>query len=585
VILESAALSSPRLTRPDSSSAEQKSWLVPGMDPFVDGFNVSQLISHWASVQPDTIALARPSGRSTDGHTRFTTFTFAKLDERCSRAAHVLSREGLRPGDRVGLFVTDGVDFVTFVYALQRMGAVPVLIDPGMGAKNAVKCIEEQKLTGFVGVMKAHVLRLVFRRAFQTVTTAILTGPGRFPGAKKIARLVEDLPRELRHARFPAYPAKSDAPATIVYTSGSTGVPKGVVYTNGMMAAQVAGVARVGRFQPGETHVACFPGFALYAAGIGMRTVFPEMDFTKPKAARPAHVIDAIDAFDATTVFASPALWDTFSRAVVAEKIELPRVRALFSSGAAVQPALIERLLPAVPSGDLYTPYGATEALPIATVSGREVLTLHAEKTRDGKGTCVGRIADDTEVRIIAISDAPIVDLTNDLLLPAGEIGEIVVTGPQVTKVYDQRPDETLRSKMHDSRGRTWHRVGDVGYLDDKGLLWFCGRKGHRVVTKAGVLFSVPVEAVFETHPSVRRAALTWVGERPQQTPVVCIELDPSVNGSVALLDELRAIGKKHVVTKGIDHVLFHPHFPVDRRHNAKIEREKLAVWAAQRVK
>lgn len=583
MILESATLSQPRLTRPDSN--EPRAWLVPGLDPFADGFNVSQLISHWANVQPDTIALARPAGRTDDGHTRFTTFTFQKLDERCARAAHVLTREGLQPGDRVGLFVTDGVDFVTFVYALQRMGAVPVLIDPGMGPKNAVHCIAEQKLTGFIGVLKAHVLRVAFRRAFSSVKVAVLTGRGRFPGATHIARLVDDLPKDLRHAKFPTYPAKSDAPATIVYTSGSTGVPKGVVYTHGMMAAQVHGVARVGRFTAGETHVACFPGFALYAAGIGMRTVFPDMDFTKPKAARPAAVVDAIDAFDATTVFASPALWDTFSRAVVDEKIELPRVRALFSSGAAVPPALIERLLPAIPSGDLFTPYGATEALPIATASGREVLTKHAAKTRAGKGTCVGKVADDTEVRIIAITDAPIAELTNDLLLPANEIGEIVVTGPQVTKVYDQRKEETAKSKMGDSRGRTWHRVGDVGYLDDDGLLWFCGRKSHRVETKEGTLFSVPVEAIFERHPKVARAALTWIGGRPNQTPAVFVELVADERPTPALLDEIRAIGRAHETTAKITRVAFHPGFPVDRRHNAKIEREKLAVDAERQFR
>src|SRR5690606_8001143 len=138
-------------------------------------------------------------------------------------------------------------------------------------------------------------------------------------------------------------------------------------------------------------------------------------------------------------------------------------------------------------------------------------------------------------------------------------------------------------SKMETDDGGWYHRMGDVGYLDDDGRLWFCGRKAHRVEREgADTLFSVPVEALFEEHPSVFRAALGWLGERPRQTPVVFVELLPGQRETPALLDELRAIAARHEVTKGIERFVVHPKFPVDRRHNAKIEREKLSASLAK---
>ncbi len=559
-------------------------FFIPGLDPDRDGFNVAKLITHWAEVQPDVPALMRATGRDRAGQAVFVQRTFGEFERDVHRTAHVLVRQGIRPQDRVGLFVTDGIEFITLVFALQRTGAVPVLIDPGMGVKNMVACVAEQRLDGFVGVAKAQVFRAVFGRAFEDLKVRLCVGPGPAFFAKRLETLREKLPPDVKDTPFAPHHPDKDDPATIVYTSGSTGVPKGVIYTHAMMAAQVQGVQRVGGFEPGDVHVACFMGFGLYAVGCGMTTVFPEMDMSKPGKANPVKIIAAIDASKATTAFASPALWEVMSRHVQKHSVELPRLRALFSSGAAVQPHLLERLLPAVPNGDLFTPYGATEALPIATMSGRKVLAETRAKTDAGAGTCVGTVAEDTVVKIIRITDAPLAQWSEVEVLDDGEVGEIVVRGPQVTRAYDQRPDETLKAKIKDG-AHVWHRVGDVGYLDEDGALWFCGRKSHRVETKDGPLYSVPCEAVFETHAKVFRAALTWVGERPNQTPVMCIELWPKVTPSDKLLREIKDIGQACAHTRGIEHVMFHPGFPVDRRHNAKIEREKLAVWAQDKVR
>jgi acyl-CoA synthetase (AMP-forming)/AMP-acid ligase II len=217
-------------------------------------------------------------------------------------------------------------------------------------------------------------------------------------------------------------------------------------------------------------------------------------------------------------------------------------------------------------------------------MGGREVLASTAALTREGRGTCVGVPVAEVEVRILRLSDEAMERFSEDLCLPRGEIGEIAVRGSYISRRYDQREEHNRLSKIHCDDGTWFHRMGDVGYLDDEGRLWFCGRKAHRVETEEGLLFSVPCEAIYENDERVARAALVWLGERPRQTPVICVELSEGVAESDSLRRELMERGRAHENTKSIERLLFHPGFPVDRRHNAKIEREKLATWASAQL-
>lgn len=260
-------------------------------------------------------------------------------------------------------------------------------------------------------------------------------------------------------------------------------------------------------------------------------------------------------------------------------------LRRVLSAGAPVPVAVLRRWKELLPPGvQVHTPYGATEALPVATIGSDEILGETAALTEQGKGVCVGLPVPGMEVRIIRISEEPIPAWDDALVSPRGEIGEIVVRGPVVTREYFNRPAATALHKIAD--GETiWHRMGDVGYLDEKGRLWFCGRKAHRVGSK----FTIPCEGVFNAHPAVLRTALVGVPE-----PVLCVEIDPALprrerpdrNAASlkAFVEELRALGQRHDHTRDIATFLVHPAFPVDIRHNAKIFREKLAVWAAKRL-
>ena len=311
------------------------------------------------------------------------------------------------------------------------------------------------------------------------------------------------------------------------------------------------------------------------------------MDATKPALADPRKLHDAIARFGVDQLFGSPALM-----AVLANfGAKLPTVKRVTSAGAPVPADVVAKMRELLPEdAGFWTPYGATECLPVAIIESRELQSTRAATER-GAGTCVGRAVAPNDVRIIAITDATIARWHDAQVLRANEVGEITVAGPTATDTYFNRAAQTeaakIRERLDDGSERIVHRMGDVGYLDADGRLWFCGRKTHRVESTQGPLYTEQVEPVFNTHAQVRRTALVGVGEANAQRPILCVELASGVDAREwpRIERELREIGAGHAHTAAIATFLRHPKFPVDIRHNAKIGREKLAVWASTRVR
>ncbi|MFM9092451.1 MAG: AMP-binding protein, partial [Verrucomicrobiota bacterium] len=252
-------------------------------------------------------------------------------------------------------------------------------------------------------------------------------------------------------------------------------------------------------------------------------------------------------------------------------------LRRVLCAGAAVPADLWAAAPRFLPHGRLQSPYGATEALPLTSIAQEEVAAL---ATPPAGGACVGRPLPGITVRVIAAAEGPLAADAVERPLPPGEIGEIIAAGPVVTKAYDAAPEATARAKIVVG-DRTWHRLGDCGYLDVEGRLWFCGRQVERVETATGTLFPEPCEQVFRRHPAVARCALVGLGERPRQRPALVVEASLGAAAAEALAGELRTLAAAHPGTCEIRTFLFHPRFPVDVRHNAKIHRLALARWAA----
>jgi acyl-CoA synthetase (AMP-forming)/AMP-acid ligase II len=222
---------------------------------------------------------------------------------------------------------------------------------------------------------------------------------------------------------------------------------------------------------------------------------------------------------------------------------------------------------------------------------GSHALFATSELTDQGKGICVGKPIQSVSVDIIAVTDAVQPEWAKVNKLSANQIGEIVVSGPMISQAYYQRQHATDLAKINDG-DRVIHRMGDVGYIDDHGLLWMCGRKGHIVDATRGKqrlkrFYTLPCERVFNTHPQVKRSAIVGVDVNGDMVPVLCVELRKGIvcSTSKVLYQELMALAQQYPHTEGIGRFLIHPDFPVDVRHNAKIFREKLAIWAQKQWK
>jgi acyl-CoA synthetase (AMP-forming)/AMP-acid ligase II len=568
--------------------------------------NVATRLTDIAALMPEALAVVKETGAGNAPRA-----SFAQLDTDATAIARGLVAMGVMPGTRLALLVPPGVAFVKLVFGLLRSGATTVLIDPGMGRRHLVQCLAAVEPKGFVAISPAQAVRRVLQHRFPQARHNVTVGRRWFWRGPTYRQLIARGQRS--NASLPTTGAND--PAAIIYTSGSTGPPKGVLYTHQMFDTQASQIRHQYAIQPGGVDLACFALFGLFNSVMGVTTVFPDMDFSRPATAAPRKLLAAANQWRITQAFASPAVWDNLSRYCEQHKQRIPSLRKVLSCGAPVPADVLQRTLACVhPEAQMHTPYGATECLPVATIGASEVLGETAAQSAHGAGICVGRKFACGDWRVIRITDAPILTIDQAEELPTGQVGELIVRGPQVSPEYvveargarrearvgDPLPgnDPNALAKIRDGK-KIWHRLGDVGYFDDRQRFWVCGRKAHRVETAAATFYSVCCEAVFNQHARVRRSALVGVGHPGAQTPVLVVETakpwQPSHHASgkrserdrqawFQLVDQLRKLGQQHQPTSYIRQFLRHPSLPVDVRHNAKINREQLAEWATREL-
>ncbi len=539
--------------------------------------NIAAALPRLARERPDQVAMRCPGRGGRYG----VSLTYAQLDKRSDAIAAGLARRGIVRGTRTVLMVRPTPEFFLLMFALFKAGAVPVLVDPGIDKRALKQCLDEAQPQAFIGIPLAHIARALLGWA-RAARVRITTGARAWFADATLA----DVERAGAGAGPQLADTQPDEIAAILFTSGSTGVPKGVIYRHRHFVAQIQMLREAFGIQAGGVDLPTFPPFALFDPALGLTSIIPDMDPTRPARANPRKLIAAIERFGVDQLFGSPALM----RVLADHGAKLPSLKRVTSAGAPVPAEVVAKLRELLPGdAQFWTPYGATECLPVAVIEGAELVTLR-ERTEHGGGTCVGRAVPPNEVRLIRVSDDAIPEWSDDLLVQGGLVGEITVAGPTATDAYFNRDAMTglakIRETLSDGSERIVHRMGDLGYYDREGRLWFCGRKSQRVVTARETLCTEQIEPVFNTHPDVHRTALIGIGARGAQRPVLCVELRKGVQRSEQprIVEELRHLGEGFVHTAKVETFLFHPQFPVDIRHNAKIGREKLAAWAAKRL-
>lgn len=544
----------------------------------VPGSNVARHLRIAATERPDHPATKSPLAVRASGEVRHEVRTFRELDQESDAAAGAFAEAGITAGTRTLLAVRPGHDLIVGMFALLKLGAVPVAIDPGMGWSAFLDCVRRSRPTALVGVRAATLLSRLPFAAFRTLRVRVTVGGSAW---RRALATTPAAPRPLADVA-------PDTLAAILFTSGSTGAPKGVCYTHGMFDAQIELVRATYDIRPGETDMAMLPLFALFNPALGTTTVTPLLDPSRPLAADPAPLVAALIAEKVTCSFGSPAIWGKIADHCEAHGLKLPDLRRLLIAGAPVSGELLAKLRVIAPHCETHTPYGATECLPATTIAAAELLGEARQRALRGEGTCVGRPVSGVEIRVIRETAGPIATLAEATPCAPGEIGEIIATGPSVTREYDGLPEATRAAKIADG-ARVWHRMGDLGSLDAESRLSFLGRRAEKVRTADGDLPTESLEPAFRQHPQVFRCALIGLGEAPRQIPALVVEpraghFPEDGIARERFIAELRETARTCPLAARVKHIVFQRALPVDVRHNAKIHRLQLAKEWTRRL-
>lgn len=521
------------------------------------------------------VSLRLPEKKSVVLASDNSSYTFKEFEERSNQIAQRLTKLGIGPGMRTLLFVKPCLDFSIITFALFKIGAVPVLIDPGMGLPHLLNSVKQVKPEAMISIGMVHWLRRIKKHYFKSLKIKVSLSPV----GGNTHHLYEGL--ELEPKTFDIADVSMSDSSAILFTSGGTGIPKGVLYTHGILNTQTDLLKEMFSLNESNTDLPGFPLFALFTLAMGMTSVIPQMDPTKPAQCDPKKLVKNILDHNITFVAGSPAIWERVGKYCLEKNIKLPSVKQVVMFGAPVRAEIHQMFKNILVNGDTYTPYGATECLPVCLISGTEVLKEHLPTMLQGYGTCIGKAVPNTQIKIIKTTDIPEAHIHE---MKEGQVGEIAVCGKQVTSGYFEMPLEDQKAKITD--GGFWHRMGDVGWKDDKGNIWFLGRKTHRVEGTDNTYYSIQMEAIFNQHPKIKRTALVKLQVGNKIVPGLVVERhDKKIKMTDAFLKELEVMKASQEFTKDIQHFFLHPQFPVDVRHNIKIDRVKLSVWAQSLIK
>ncbi|EQC44907.1 fatty acid CoA ligase family protein [Bacteriovorax sp. Seq25_V] len=529
--------------------------------------NIASRIEAQAKLRPQQIAVKFPKKLGDDTYL-YKSLTFKELNDRSSHYASYLRDQGIVKGNKVLLFVRPSLDFSALVFAIFKLGAVPVLIDPGMGRKNLITAIKQVAPDALMAVPEVHFMRIFFKEAFAGIKTFISTGIAFNKDTHTLRKMKKATPKE-----FITEQCDPEDMAAILFTSGGTGIPKGVVYTHKIFNKQTDILQEMFSLTDKDIDLPGFPLFSFFTMAMGMTSCIPDMNPSKPAKCKPMALVQNIADNNATFVAGSPAIWERVADYCLENNLILPSVKYLVMFGAPVRVELHKKLQRVLTNGTTYTPYGATEALPISNVSGKYILENTAKLSNDGNGTCIGTPAPGIEIKIIKAHDRVITSFEDIEEVSSNQVGEIIVRGDVVTKEYYKMPDKALEAKIKD--GDTfWHRMGDVGYFDEQGRLWFMGRKIHRLELEDQIKYSIPVEAIFNNHLLVRRSALVGIQKDGKMKPAIVIEPNEKYYHQYQFKKDLMQLGSRYKHTQDIENIYFMEKFPVDIRHNIKIDRK-----------
>jgi acyl-CoA synthetase (AMP-forming)/AMP-acid ligase II len=527
--------------------------------------NIAEILRDGAKQAGDRTAIIDRDGQ----------VSFAELDHWSARIAAAIEAAGLRPGDRVLVVHPVTIRLYAVLIGLFRLGATALFLDPSAGRAYLDRCCRLAAPRGFIGVPRAHLLRLT-SSGIRRIPIKLAVG-GYVPGAIRFDQQQPQPQQQPERERIE--PCGDDTPALLTFTSGSTGEPKAALRTHGFLLAQQRVLAASLRLQPGAVDVTTLPVFVLANLACGVTSLLPDADLRRPGAIDPEPVLRQIARHRPASLIASPAFLDRLvSSASASAPAAAPpptpgtfdSFNHIFTGGAPVFPRLLRKVHAVAPRATITAVYGSTEAEPIAHVDLAEIAPDDFVRMLAGAGLLAGRAVDAIALRIMPdrwgtpLPPTTVASFEADALPPgAGQIGEILVSGPHVLRGYlNGTGDSETKVRVDDT---IWHRTGDAGYLDDRGRLWLMGRCSARIQDTRGTLYPFAVEAAAQAIDAIARAALV----AQNGARLLAVELDPHAATPVTEIDgQLRRI----LAWAALDRIIRLDAIPVDRRHNAKVD-------------
>ena len=520
--------------------------------------NIVKLFQEQASQSPERIALDTGKVRC----------SYDELEKRSARVASMFSFYGLKAGDKVLVFQPMSIELYEVLLGIFRCGLVAVFADPQSGRKHLRDCCIRSEAKAFVGMPKAHWLRLT-SWALWKIPVRFSTGRA-VPGAKSWQRL------DQFRAQGKLFEPDEDAPALITFTSGSTGRPKAAVRTHNFLIAQNIALQASIHLESDQLDLTTLPIFVLANLAAGVTSIVPDADIPRPGFINAKPVIEQIINRGIERSAGSPAFYQQLVNYAEQHKISLGTIKQVYLGGAPVFPSLLQRLKIIMPSANVVAVYGSTEAEPIAHVQLKDISSTDLGDMNSGRGLLTGIADDSIQLAIVDFNSftnpnkqllTKVQNFTSDefkkLQVPLLEVGEIVVSGNHVLQGYLNGEGDAATKFEVD--GQRWHRTGDSGYQDSKKRLWLMGRCDARIEDSKGVLYPFTVECAAMQCDGVERAALvSFEGRR-----LLLLQMQAVEHTEMSALHHLFEWAE-------LDEVQIVKKIPVDQRHNAKVNYPEL---------
>jgi len=535
--------------------------------------NVSFFLEEHAQKQPHKVAFYfLPSGVSVDKNVQHNSITYRDFNDKVSIFGGSLLQSGIKKGDRVIIFVAISPELYISIAGLQRIGAIPVLIDSLARKEQLAEILRNSQPKGIIApleFLKAFGASLDF---FEIQTRISINTYKEEENIISFNKLLKGKAKKI-------VPVEQNDTALITYTTGSSGTPKGANRTHRFLAAQHYALKRLFPYSSNDIDLPVFPVFTLNNIASGISTVIPAIDISKPNQKDPQILFFQIKECGVNSMTLAPSSFRNLATYCIAKNILLNKISRVLTGGAPISETDILRFMKIAPSSKNWILYGSTEVEPISYIESQEIISINIPKWKNITkiGVNVGKIDKELNHKFINIEAGNLDESVKvkKIEVKEGEVGELIVAGENVCQEYYKNEDAFSRTKIKDEDGTVWHRTGDLARIDKSGFLWIVGRK-HNVI-KQGTEYFFPVrpEIILKDLPHIVNAAYLNIEHNDKNSifVVVTLERKDRAMEKVCRKKITKVFNKENLPLDGI---VFMEEIPMDVRHHSKVDYSKL---------